>query len=208
MPDATTDQALLDAFRRVLSQYGYRAATLERIAAAAGLSRVTLHRHGVTKAGLFEQLVAQAIEDYRRRLWPAITGDGSAAERLEQALLAVTEAAEANLSLLVALQSRTDGIFHEDGADEALTRTTFTEPLERLLRDGAAERSLRDVDPVETSTVLFNSVGWTYIHLRSGHGWPATRASRAVIDLALRGLRPEPGASTPPGDPGGRARSG
>jgi hypothetical protein len=35
----------------------------------------------------------------------------------------------------------------------------FTEPLEKLLREGIADGSLRDVDPVETATVLFNLVG-------------------------------------------------
>src|SRR5712691_2532581 len=74
-------------------------------------------------------------------------------------------AGEANLELLVALQAHTDAVFHEEG-EQPLTRSVFTEPLERLLRDGAADGSLRDVDPVEMATVLFNLVGWTYIHLR------------------------------------------
>jgi hypothetical protein len=55
----------------------------------------------------------------------------------------------------------------------------FTEPLEKLLREGAADGRLRDVDPVQTATVLFNLVGWTYIHLRTGHGWRPERALRA-----------------------------
>jgi hypothetical protein len=68
----------------------------------------------------------------------------------------------------------------------------FTEPLEKLLREGAADGRLRDVDPVQTATVLFNLVGWTYIHLRTGHGWRPERALRATLDPVLHGLLAAP----------------
>jgi hypothetical protein len=69
-----------------------------------------------------------------------------------------------------------------------MTRTVFTEPLVRLLSDGIADGTLREVDPEETATVLFNLVGWTYVHLRTGHGWKPDRARRAILDPVLHGL--------------------
>jgi AcrR family transcriptional regulator len=188
MPEGASDPSLLDAARNAFAQHGYAGATLERIASEAGLSRVTLHRRGVTKDGLLAELVARATEDYRRRMWPALTGEGTGAERLAQAMEALCEASEEHMSLLVALRAQSDGIFHRQDQDEALTRSVFTEPLERLLRDGLADGSLRDVDPLETATVLFNLVGWTYVHLRTGHGWPPERARAAVLDPVLHGL--------------------
>jgi hypothetical protein len=44
------------------------------------------------------------------------------------------------------------------------------------------------VDPEEIATVLFNLVGWTYIHLRIGYAWSPERARRAVIGTALHGI--------------------
>ena len=41
---------------------------------------------------------------------------------------------------------------------------------------------------VETATVLFNLVGWTDIHLRTGHGGKPERALRATLDPVLHGL--------------------
>lgn len=186
MAQLTTD-ALLDAARRVFTEYGYRGATLERIAAAAGVSRVTLHRRAVTRDGLLAELVASATDDYRRTMWPALTSDRSGAERLELALAALCQAAEDHMALLIAVRAQSDSVFHQED-DEALTRSVFTEPLERVLRDGVADRTLRDCDPVEMATVLFNLVGWTYIHLRSGHGWKPARARRATLEPVLRGL--------------------
>jgi AcrR family transcriptional regulator len=179
---------MLDAARRALECHGYAGATLERIAAEAGVSRVTLHRRGVTKDGLFAELVARATEDYRAAMWPALTSDASGADRLMQALEALCASAERSLALLVALRAQSDRIFHRDDSEEALTRTVFTEPLERLLRDGIADGSLREVDPVEMATVLFNLVGWTYIHLRTGHGWKPERALRATLEPVLHGI--------------------
>ena len=187
MRNASADPALLAAARQAFAEHGYMGATLERIAHSAGLSRVTLHRRGVTKDGLLAELVVRATDDYRRAMWPALTGEGTGAERLERALDALCASAEENMALLVAVRAQSDAIFHRD-EEEALTRTVFTEPLERLLRDGAADGSLREVDPVEHATVLFNLVGWTYIHLRGGHGWRPERARRATLDPVLHGL--------------------
>lgn len=183
------DSELLTAAREVFAAHGYSGATLERIASRAGVSRVTLHRHGVSKDRLLAELVARATEEYRRAMWPALTGEGTGADRLRLALKALCDVAEENMALLVALRAQSDAIFHRE-EPQALTRSIFTEPLERLLRDGIADGSLRPVEPLETATVLFNLVGWTYIHLRTGHGWPPRRARDAVLDPVLYGLLP------------------
>jgi AcrR family transcriptional regulator len=162
--------------------------TAERIAQEAGISRVTLHRRGVRKEDILATLTDRAIEHYRAALWPALTAPGSGRERLEQALHALCESAEENLELLVALRSQTDTIFHEDQPEEVMTRTVFTEPIERLLRDGIADGSMRELDPIETATLLFNLVGWTYVHLRTGHRWAPQRARERTIEIALHGV--------------------
>jgi AcrR family transcriptional regulator len=187
MVKVVTDAELLSAARRAFSKHGYGGATLERIADEAGISRVTLHRRGVTKDGLLAELVTRATDSYRNALWPALTAGASGSERLAMALAALCQQAEDHMALLVALRAQSDAIFHRD-EEEALTRNVFTEPLERILRDGVADKSLQVPDPLETATVLFNMVGWSYIHLRRDHGWTPERARRCVIDPMLHGL--------------------
>ena len=183
------DAALLDAARRVLARDGYTGATAERIAVEAGLSRVTLHRRGLTKDSILDELAAQATGRYRERMWPVLTASGSGQARLTQALEALCESAEENLEVLIALQARSDAIFHEPVDDgPAATRSIFTEPLERILADGAGDGSLKEGDATETATVLFNLVGWTYIHLRTGHRWPPAQARDAVLAIAMNGV--------------------
>ena len=178
---------MLDAGRRAFARFGYHGATAERIAQEAGLSRVTLHRRGVSKELILEVPSEQAVAAYRAALWPALTASGSGRDRLELALEALCNVAEEHLELLLAMRSQTDRVFHEDDEDEALTRSVFTEPFERLLRDGAEDGSLQEVDAQETATILFNLVGGTYIHLRTGHRWSPKR-SRALIPVVVQGL--------------------
>jgi AcrR family transcriptional regulator len=184
-----SDTRILSAARQAVERHGWREATLERIAGAAGLSRMTLHRRGVTRTAVLAGLANLLEEDFRSALWPALTAPGSARERLELACEGMCDVAERNLELLAALgDAPRDRIFHEEG-EGVLTRRVFTEPVERLLRDGAADGSLRAVeDPAETATVLFNLIGWTYRHLRRGHGWSPERARRGVLSIALQGL--------------------
>ena len=186
---SASDSEILDAAQRAMNRYGWTATTVERIAAEAGVSRVTLHRRGLGKPQILARRGERAIERYRTAIWPALTASGTARERLEAALEVICELAEANLNLLLALDASANAaVFHDDGKSETMTRNVFTEPLERLLRDGVVDGTLRESDAEETATVLFNLVGWTYIHLRAGHGWNAERAQAAVLDLALNGL--------------------
>lgn len=161
---------------------------MERIAAEAGVSRVTLHRQGVTKDALFGRLVESATARFRDALWPVMTSTEPADVRLRRALEVLCDRAEGELELLVAVRAQSDSVFHDPAGEEQLTRPVFVEPLERILLDGARDGTIRACDASEQATVLFNVVGWSYVHLRTGHRWKPERARRATVELVLRGL--------------------
>jgi AcrR family transcriptional regulator len=162
---------------------------MERIAAEAGVSRMTLHRRGVTRPAILAALRERLDREHRDAVWPALVGEGSGRERLEEILSAQCAVTERTLDLHDALAAEDrDAVYHEEG-DEVLTRSEFTAPIRRLLLDGAVDGSLRSLEDVdETATVLYNLVGWTYWHLRVGHGWPPARAERTVVSIALDGV--------------------
>jgi hypothetical protein len=74
------------------------------------------------------------------------------------------------------------------GTGEIKTRRVFADPLERIISDGHADGSIAEGEPFEQAALLFNVVGVTYTHLRSTHRWPAERARRAVVAIALHGV--------------------
>jgi AcrR family transcriptional regulator len=185
---AVIDQSLLEGAHRAIERYGWQQATLERIATEAGVSRMTLHRRGVTRDGLLAALAEQLEDAYRSAMWPALTAAGSGRARLERALAGYCDAVEANLEVLAALaEADHNAIFHDEDP-RGLTRPAFTEPIRRLLQDGVADGSLVADDLDETATLLLNLVSWTYRHLRRGHGWYAERARAGVLRIALDGV--------------------
>jgi AcrR family transcriptional regulator len=185
---ASVAPKVVDAARFVLAEGGPAGATMERIAAAAGVSRMTLHRQGVTKADIVRALARRLEEEHKQAMWRALVANGTAAERLRLALELQCRLSEQNLAVLDALDGPIGAeIFHEPGPD-ALTRSVFVDPLHRLLLDGVIDGTLRADDPRESATVLYNAVGHTYRHLRSGHGWSSKRARDGVLALVMDGL--------------------
>ena len=74
--------------------------------------------------------------------------------------------------------------------------------MSRLFGDGFADGPLAppDGDPAEAAELLFNTVGWSYVHLRGRHRWPIERARHGLGRLMTRGPVPVPG----PRDKGSR----
>ena len=180
------DQSLLDATAAAIARWGLHALTLERVGIEAGMSRATIYRRGVTRDDLIAAVTAQAADTYTRAMLPALAQPGSAADRLRIALQALCATADEHLHVLAGFFLARGEVFHQPGPD-ALIVDVVAEPFERLLRDGAADGSLRDLPPTVTATVLFNLVGWGYIHLRAAHDWNAATAADAIIGIILRG---------------------
>ena len=199
------DDAMVAAAAAVIAAHGVDGATIERIAEAAGRSRVTLHRRGVTRAVILDAVAAAAAQRFERVIAPALTAPGDASERLDALWSAACTAADDHLQLLAAIFAGPDSPFHRHGgAGEIDTDVAFVAPIERLLRDGALDGSLDAVgDPHDTAVLMFNAGMWTYVHLRLAHRWSRRRAHAAVqrvLDgLARRRRRPErvPTAAAP-----------
>ena len=181
------DASVLDAVARILEREGLRGLTLSSIADEAGLSRVTLHRRGLNVDDCVVGVLARASDDLRGSLWPAVTGSGDAADRLEVGLRILCDVAERHAGVLIAF-------FGEPARPipDRPGRTTsfeFVELFERLLRDGAADGSMHVDDPARSAVLVANTACWLYLHMTRAHGWPAGEAVDQVIHMATASLR-------------------
>lgn len=177
-----------------VAEHGWGGATLERIAAASGVSRMTLHRHGLGRDEVFALLAASYEADFRAAVTAAASVPGTGAERLRRSLGAVCEVTERHLAFLRGLDEETDTrLFHvRDG--EVRSRGAYVDPVAAIVREGVADGTLRAETGAEHATLLVNAVDRTYRHLRIAHAWSARRAREAVLELVLRGAAaPAPG---------------
>lgn len=112
----TEPNSIADGVRRAIAEHGPGGATMERIAGAMGVSRMTLHRRGLSREAIITALRDEMAREERDAQWPAITAPGSAADRLELALRALCGVTEANLDVLEALATEAwDAVYHEAG---------------------------------------------------------------------------------------------
>lgn len=188
---ALTEAALVQAAAGVIAQHGYAGLTLERLADAAGTSRMTLHRRGVSLPSVVAGLSLTAAAELRDALYPVLTSTAPAAARLRSALSALYDVADRHLPLLAGLFADDDGIFHAapDKSGALPTDPVFVAPFAKILADGHLDGTLRrQEDADEAATVLFNAAGWSYVQLRHAQRWPADRARAGVDALVLHGL--------------------
>src|SRR5258705_107900 len=80
---------LLAVAARLLHEEGWAALRLERIAEAAGVSRATVWRHGLTRRSVEQLLRGQLAADYQALMWEPLTMPGTGGQRFAAALRAL-----------------------------------------------------------------------------------------------------------------------
>jgi AcrR family transcriptional regulator len=174
--------------RQAIAAYGWQGATLERIADASGVSRMTLHRRGFGRDEILALLASEYEHDFREMLLPALDSGGTALERLHRSLCAVCDVTERHLSFLGGLDDEADTrLFHEREGD-VRSRPGYVDAMERLLAEGIRDGSIRSVPIADTATLLVNAADRTYRHLRIAHGWSPARSRSELLTLLTRGL--------------------
>jgi AcrR family transcriptional regulator len=200
--DEAVSPELIAATESVLESHGWTGLTADQIAEAAGINRVTLYRRGLSTATLLTATATAAVVEFRSLAAEALLQPGTASQRLDQLLKALYELADRHLALLAGLFDGPTAMFHLSrtrGDASAITRFEYTEPFERLLRDGITDGTLRSTNPREDAELIFNTAGWVYVHLRRSHGWSARRARPAVTRVSAAFVRhPVASASASP----------
>jgi AcrR family transcriptional regulator len=191
------DKDLLAVAARLLDEEGWDALRLERIADAAGVSRATVWRHGLTRRAVEQRLREQLAADYQALMWEPLTMPGTGAERFAAALGVLCAVAERNLPLL----AHTDTAFHGPDLGAAGLSVDYFAPWLRILEQGHADGSLPPVgEPHRFAVLVSDTVLFSYVHLRAhhrGYGWTPEATRDAVTSLVAQGYLPRasgPGA--------------
>lgn len=129
--------AIVDAAARVLADRGEQA-SMNDVAAAAGVARATVYRYFPTREALLTELARRAVEDAGARLAAARIADVSPEEGIARAVRALTEVGD---PFVVVARERVQ-------TDSEQLERAVGAPLRSLVERGQAEQALRTDVPV------------------------------------------------------------
>jgi AcrR family transcriptional regulator len=181
---------ILRAAGKVFARTGFEAATVDEIAAAAGLAKATLYAYFPSKRDLYlgavKREIGQLISLARRGIEAAPTTP----EKIRAFIAALVRFAEQNrdgLALFFAEPaSLLPGCFHKELKHLHAQQTRL---LEAVLQQGAREGSIRPVDAAEVAFLIYDLTRAWVAHRRLG--WSKSSAEEGIqclFDLLWDGL--------------------
>jgi len=179
-------------------EMGYRATTLDTIAAKAGLSKVTLYRYVKSKDELLSLVFERTIESFRAGLGEIIEQRQPADEKLRRIVRYQVALLASHLPFLKVFFAEEAGLPRPMAARAARARREYDGAIERAYRDGVDEGLFRDLPPTLVVFGVLGMCNWLHEWYKpEGRSSPAEIAD-VFLDILERGyLKPE---STPRGD--------
>lgn len=195
-------EQLLDVGRRVFAERGYEAATVEEIAAVAGVSKPVVYEHFGGKEGLYAVVVDREIESLLAGIGAALGVEGSARELLERAALAFLDYIEQSTDGFKVLVRDSPAVSTTGSFGSLISE--IASQVEHLL---AAQFARRKLNPKSAPMYAHMLVGMVAL---TGQWWVDHRSFKKsdvaahLVGLAwqgLSGLDPRPRLSHVPTGP-------
>ncbi|MGH3612003.1 MAG: TetR/AcrR family transcriptional regulator [Pseudonocardia sp.] len=183
-----TRRAVLETAARLLVKDA--GTSLAEIAAAAGVSRTTVHRHFPTQQALLHALALKAVGGLSTALAECRLEDGSASQVLQRV-------ADALVPMADELRFLDVGAAGWELPDLLERWYSVTAVLEVLIERGKAEGDLRPELPTAWIADVFAAAMWAAGDSVADGRLAARDAPRLVIDVLLRGAGTAPAGQRP-----------
>ena len=177
-------QQLVEVGRRIFAEYGYDAATVEEIAAAANVSKPVVYEHFGGKEGLYAVVCDRELAYLGAEITESLQGEGSRRriERAVMALLRYVEERTDGVRVLVRVSSTVGGSSYSTLLNDATASVTY------ILEE---EFVARGFDPVTTSVYAQALVGMVsgtaqwWLDVRTP---PKEEVAAHIVNLCFNGL--------------------
>ncbi len=185
---------ILAAARRVFARRGFEAATLDEIAAAAGLAKGTLYLYFDSKETIFWEALRECLETLRQRARRAMDAAPDVRGRLRAAVVVRCELMRNDAEFMRIYLTE----FGHLCAHPTRYRKNFRDFYLDLARDlavvieqGVREGALRPVPPLETALMLALMVRDFFTSRFLGLFDDQTEPEQFIFDLFWRGVHGE-----------------
>ena len=182
----------------LIAERGLDGTKIDDIAEVTGIPKATLYYHLDGKNGVLQFLLGDVLDLMAGAVGVAVSGPGDARVRLEAAVVAQLTVMLEHPFLCRALVGDLGRVARLPELNRAV-HTTFFEPIERLLAEGVADGSLRQVqDPHTVAMSVFGAVtiAGLSVAMEGSRAEPeqdAARLAAPISELVLDGLAAQVG---------------
>jgi len=190
-PAPVVRERILTEATRLFSAKGYNGVSVREIVEAAGITKPTLYYYFHSKEHLFERIVLDTLDDFRRQLGIAVRQPGSVRDRLLAVCRLHLEFPKENRDRSRVVHSlyfsSERGVIPLDL--DAYHRSNF-ELIRDLIAEGIAAGEIRAGDPWLMALAFIGSIHMFIMAiLHEPSALPAGDLTPTVVDLALEGMQ-------------------
>jgi len=185
--EAVRDQVLrtaADLFR----ERGYRATTLDDIAARLGMSKASLYTYFHAKEEMLAAISRQTIETFTRELSLVLRSDLAPEDKLRRVVRDHVRFVIANRSFLTVFFSEEANLPPRLARALAAQKDRYDKGVESIVIDGARRGVFRDVPPRLVVFGLLGMLNWLYKWYDPRGRWGAEEISAGFLSLVEGGL--------------------
>ncbi|MEQ5815920.1 TetR/AcrR family transcriptional regulator [Marinobacter sp. NFXS11] len=153
---AEARKRIVDCTYQCVAEGGFRSARVTRIAGLAGVATGTIYRHFESREDLFAEIFRLATQREVDKVAEALASDGSAAERLEQALRQFAERALKGPQMAWSLIA--EPVDPKVEEERLAYRKAYANLFEKAIREGIDEGCVPDQDARQSSTCLVGAI--------------------------------------------------
>jgi AcrR family transcriptional regulator len=189
---------IIRAAAACFGEMGYRAATLESIAARAGVSKVTLYTYVSSKEDLLVRVFEHTIETSRTGLRRIAEQRVSVEDKLRRIVRYQVTLLATHLPFLTVFFSEESGLPAPIARRVAREKREYDRTIERVFREGVGEGRFRNLPPTLFVFALDGMCNWMHKWFRPTGPLLPEQIADLVVDLLERGyLRGASAAADP-----------
>jgi AcrR family transcriptional regulator len=177
-------QTAADLFR----ERGYRATTLDHIAARLGMSKASLYKSFHAKEEMLAVISRRTIETFTRELALVLRSNLTPEEKLRRVVRDHVRFVIANRSFLTVFFSEEANLPARLARALAQQKDRYDKGIESLVVDGVRHGVFRDVPPRLVVFGLLGMLNWVYKWYNPRGRWGAEEISSAFLSLVEGGL--------------------
>jgi TetR/AcrR family transcriptional regulator, cholesterol catabolism regulator len=184
---AVRDQVLrtaADLFR----ERGYRATTVDHIAARLGMSKASLYTHFRAKEEMLAAISRQTIERFTRELGVVLRSDLSPEDKLRRVVRDHVRMVIDNRSFLTVFFSEEANLPARLARALAAQKDRYDKAVESVILEGVERGVFRDVPSRLVVFGLLGMLNWLYKWYNPRGRWDAEEISTAFLSLIELGL--------------------